>query len=311
MANKEKNFVSAVVYLHNCEDTVKGFMQALTDTLSNGFEHAEIICVNDACTDDSVAIVKEISDNTPGVNISLINMSYFHGLEASMNAGIDLSIGDFIFEFDSTVMDYREELVMEVYRKSLEGYDIVNAVPDKNQKLSSTIFYKVFDMFSDTKYLMTTQRFRIISRRVLNRILGMNITTPYRKVVYAGSGLRVESIVYDAAAVKEKNDKKQRRFRRYLATSSLVLFTDIGYKISGFMTVVMMLLAAFFAIYGVVIYLTGSPVEGWTTTTLFLSVAFFGLFAILTVIVKYLQIIVDLTFRRKHYSFESIQKLTK
>ena len=62
--------------------------------------------------------------------------------------------------------------------------------------------------------------------------------------------------------------------------------------------------------YSVVIYLTQNPVEGWTTTILFLSFAFFGLFSVLTVIIKYLQIIVDLIFKRKTYNFESIEKLT-
>ena len=42
-----------------------------------------------------------------------------------------------------------------------------------------------------------------------------------------------------------------------------------------------------------------------------LSVAFFALFGILTVIIKYLQLLVDLVFKRKQYNFESIEKLTK
>jgi len=33
------------------------------------------------------------------------------------------------------------------------------------------------------------------------------------------------------------------------------------------------------------------------------------LFGILTVIIKYLQILVDLVFRRRKYSFESIEKM--
>lgn len=37
---------------------------------------------------------------------------------------------------------------------------------------------------------------------------------------------------------------------------------------------------------------------------------FFGLFGVLTIIIKYLQLLVDLVFKRKHYSFESIEKLT-
>ena len=61
----------------------------------------------------------------------------------------------------------------------------------------------------------------------------------------------------------------------------------------------------------IVIFAMTNPVVGWTTTILFLSVAFFGLFGILTIIIKYLQLLVNLVFKRKHYSFEGIEKLTK
>ena len=44
---------------------------------------------------------------------------------------------------------------------------------------------------------------------------------------------------------------------------------------------------------------------------LFLSAAFFGLFAILTIVIKYLQLLIQLIHKRKNYSFESIEKLTK
>ena len=77
------------------------------------------------------------------------------------------------------------------------------------------------------------------------------------------------------------------------------------------MTVFMMIVSVFMVLYSVVVYLTANPVVGWTTTILFLSVAFFGLFGILTIIIKYLQLLVDLVFKRKQYSFENIEKLTK
>lgn len=77
------------------------------------------------------------------------------------------------------------------------------------------------------------------------------------------------------------------------------------------MTAFMMLMSIFMVIYSVVIYAAANPVEGWTTTILFLSVVFFGLFGVLTIIIKYLQLLVNLIFRRKHYNYESIEKLTK
>lgn len=76
------------------------------------------------------------------------------------------------------------------------------------------------------------------------------------------------------------------------------------------MTVLMMLMSIFMIVYSIVIYATETPVAGWTTTILFLSVAFFGLFGILTIIIKYLQLLINLIFKRKQYSFESIEKLT-
>ena len=160
---------------------------------------------------------------------------------------------------------------------------------------------------------MGTERFRVLSRRVINRISSMNKTVPYRKAVYANCGLRTENLKYrviEGRSVKQ-GDKREKEYRRDLAVDSLILFTQIGYRFSITMTVIMMLVAVAVAVYSVIIYLLSTPVAGWTTTIFFMAFAFFGLFAILTIIIKYLQILVDLVFKRKKYSFESIEKLTK
>lgn len=312
MANKEKTFVSSVIYVHNAESRLDGFLRTVISAMEENFEHSEIICVNDASDDRSVPKIREISASASQTSISVVNMSYFHGLELSMNAGIDMSIGDFVFEFDNTVADFDPEMIMEIYRKSLTGYDIVSASADRKEKLASKMFYRLFDSCSDRSSRMTTESFRVLSRRVINRVDSMNKTVPYRKAVYANCGLKTANIKY-TPVVKEKHvtDKKEKRFRSGLAIDSLILFTRMGYAFSKIMTALMMIMSIFMLVYSLVVYLTATPVEGWTTTILFLSVAFFGLFGILTVIIKYLQLLVDLVFKRKQYSFESIEKLTK
>lgn len=312
MINKEKNFVSAVVYVHNAEQRIENFLKDLINVMETNFEHSEIICVNDCSEDDSIGKIKNVSSIATTTSVSVINMSYFHGLELAMNAGADMSIGDFVFEFDNTVMDYDIDMIMKVYNRSLEGYDIVSASSNKSQKMSSAIFYKVFDMFTDLSYKMRTESFRILSRRVINRISSMNKTIPYRKAIYANCGLKTDNLVYDLIEnVRNKEDKREKKYRTRLATDSLILFTEVGYKFAKVMTGLMMLMSLFMIAYSLVVYLTAHPVEGWTTTIMFLSVAFFGIFGILTVIIKYLQILVDLVFKRKQYSFESIEKITR
>ena len=141
----------------------------------------------------------------------------------------------------------------------------------------------------------------------------MNKTTLYRKAVYANCGLQTANIKYTAASTDEKSkvDREERKYRSRLAADSLILFTQVGYRFSITMTFLMMFLSIIFLVYTLIIYFTAHPVEGWTTTVLFLSLAFLGLFGILTIVVKYLQLLVDMVFRRKHYSFESVEKITQ
>lgn len=194
---KEKNFVSAVVYVHNAENRIEKFLRSLIQLLEDNFEHAEIICVNDASLDGSIEKIKSASQAAEDMNITVVNLSYFHGLEIAMNAGMDLAIGDYVFEFDNTVMDYDISEIIKVYRKALEGFDIVSASADKKAKFSSRLFYYIYQKFAvNPTSQMRTESFRILSRRVLNRIAHMNKTIPYRKAVYAYSGLKTEHMVY-------------------------------------------------------------------------------------------------------------------
>jgi Glycosyltransferases involved in cell wall biogenesis len=312
MTNKEKNFASAVVYIHNAENRVEIFLTTIMEVMEENFEHSEIICVNDSSDDNSLNLIKKVSVLASTTSISVINMSYFHGLELSMNAGVDMSIGDFVFEFDNTYLDFASSVVMDIYHTLLKGYDIVSASSDRKEKFTSKIFYKVFDRYTDLSYKMTTESFRVLSRRVINRISSMNKTVPYRKAIYASCGLKTNNIKYksiDHTIVL--SDKKEHKFRFGLAVDSLILFTEVGFSFAKIMTVFMMLMSIFMTLYSIMIYATSNPVAGWTTTILFLSVAFFGIFGVLTIIIKYLQLLVDLVFKRKHYSFESIEKLTK
>lgn len=313
MDNKEKNFISAVIYVYNAKEHITAFMQMLITVLEANFEHSEIICVNDCSEDESLQLIRESAKSAKVTNISVLNMSYFHGLELAMNAGVDLAIGDFVLEFDTTVLDYKPEEIMHVYQRALEGYDIVSASPDKRQKFTSNLFYFIFDKFTDLSHKMYSEAFRILSRRVINRVSSMNKTVPYRKAAYAHCGLKTGNMVYQqtGGTANRQNDIQEKKYRRRLAVDVLILFTDMGYRFSMSMTFIMMLMVFAIAVYSVVIYIIGNPVEGWTTTILFLSFSFFGLFGILTIIIKYLQILIDLVYRRKRYSFEGIEKLTR
>ena len=254
MTNKEKSFASVVIYVHNAEKRIENFLKTIIEVMEGNFEHSEIICVNDSSDDNSLALIKKTSEIASTTSVSVVNMSYFHGLELSMNAGLDLSIGDFVFEFDNTYLDFDPAVIMDIYRRLLQGFDIVSASADRREKFTSKLFYKAFDRYSDLSCKMSTESFRVLSRRVLNRIDSMNKTIPYRKAVYANCGLKTDNIRYRVVdQISRTTDKKERTFRSHLAVDSLILFTEMGYSFAKIMTVLMMCMSIFMIAYSIII----------------------------------------------------------
>ena len=308
--NKEKNFVSAVVYCRDNKSTVGAFLKAVNETLKENFEKYEIICVNDCSNEDIVGAVNTFCEENTVKSLTVVNTSFYQGLENAMIAGLDIAIGDFVFEFDSTVLDFDPQMIMDVYRRSLQGNDVVFAVPQTSQKASSKLFYSLFNKFSTSEHKITTVRFSVISRRGINRVKSMGVKTVYRKAVYASCGLPVAHMDYKPNGKNNTADSAAQT-KRELALNSLILFTDIGYKISFALTVLMSVVLVAAGIYTVAVFFSANPVAGWTTTMLVMSFGFFGLFVILAFVLKYLSVILNLVFTHKQYVIESVQKITK
>ena len=312
MVNKQKCFVSSVIYVHNAEKRISDFLEVIIGAMEANFEHSEIICVNDCSDDRSLDVIRDCSSIAKTTNITVINLSYFHGLEFAMNAGIDIAIGDFVFEFDTTFIDYDPQEIISVFMHSLEGFDIVSASPERKERFSSALFYWVFERYSNNRYKLSTESFRVLSRRLINRVKSMNRAVPYRKALYVNSGFKTDVYKYKVVGShNNKMDKREKAYRSGLAVDILLLFTELGYSFAKYMTIAMMILSILMLGYSILTYFMANPVEGWTTTVLFLSISFFGLFGILTIVIKYLQLIVNLIFKRSHYVYESIEKLTE
>lgn len=303
---KEKNFVSAVVYMHNDETLAEDFLVSLDKTLSETFLKYEIIVVNDHSSDRSAeAVRRAVAERGLGC-VTLLTMSYNQGLETSMNAGVDLAIGDFVFEFDSMYVDFPWQTVVSIYRHSLSGYDIVNACNGRRQRLSSGIFYALMNKYAHLQYHIETETFRVLSRRAINRVHDLSESIPYRKAAYANCGLRMATKTYEPTAALRPKPQKG---RVGLAIQSLILFTDVAFRVSVSIALLMVAITIGVAIYALAYFFLENPVEGWTTTILFLSFSFCCLFIILSMILKYLSTIVGMNFTRKTYVVEAIDKL--
>ena len=306
---KEKNFISAVIYVRNNEDNIIECLETINNYLKDNFLSYEIICVNDDSSDKSVEKIKEFSVKTDSEIISILNMSYFQGTEQSMHAGVDLSIGDFVYEFDTTTISYPAEILRQVYDKCLSGFDIVSAYPKSSGHKQSSLFYKLFNKYFDSIYKIKTEAFRILSRRSINRIQSMSDSIPFRKAVYANCGLKSSSIEYEKIKELPHTHEKEREIQIETGINALILYTDISYKLAMNIVLIIALCTIAMAIYTCFVFVLGIPVKGWTTTMLFLSFGFFAITFILAILIKYTSLILRIVFQKQKYIIESIEKL--
>ena len=301
--NKEKNFLSSVIYLHDNQQNAVDFFNELDALLADRFEKYEYIVVDDACDEGTINRIKEWAQNRT-CPLTIVHLSLYHGKESAMNAGLDAAIGDYIFEFDTAQNLFDINIVFQAYELALQGNDIVCVCPT-HVKLSSRLFYKIFNRNSRSKYELQTDAFRLVSRRAINRVHASNSYMPYRKAAYAASGLKMVSLSFDGSVQDGSNG------RMSLAIDSLALYTDAGFKLSIGITLFMMAAALFELIYTIVIYCIGKPIEGWTTMMLVMTFGFLGLFIILSIIIKYLSLNMDMIFRKQKYLVESVEKIQK
>ena len=312
--NKEKNFVSCVIYLYNEGHGIEHFLSLICGVMQEHFEKYEIICVNDGCMDDTVEQVKAfLAEQTDKPVVSLINLSYYQGVESAMNAGRDLAVGDFLFEFDRCEPDFDPSLIIDVYHMALEGYDVVAAAPKYGVSLSSKLFYLIYNLGSRYQGKIRQERFRLVSRRAINRVNQMNTYIPYRKAMYINCGLKRDTICYDNKSVTKKpHNREERDNRSGLAMDTIIIFTNVLEKLSMMVSVI--LFGALLVMFGYLVYSIFSkvrPVEGWLSIMSLMSFGFFMVSAMLTIILKYLSVLLNMGFRRQRYVIEGVEKLTQ
>lgn len=237
MDKKESVFISAVLYLSDHAKKSEKFIENLLEGLKAYFQHYELIIVNDCCTNHE-HFLKKVLPSFGDSTITVVHMSVKQGIEACLKAGLDVSIGDFVFEFDTLDFNFEKDLLWDVYQDALKGNDIVSVEPKQNN-FSRRLFYRLFNKYSNAEYDIHASAFRLVSRRAINRVLELKMSSSFRQAMYASCGLKNSRIEYKGSA----SLKKARGLN--LAIDSFLLYTDFSKRVC---IVSMFLLVAFFSI---------------------------------------------------------------
>lgn len=298
---KQQNFISAVIYVNNNENEIPFFFNSIKNIFDEHFEYYELVAVNASSSDASLQVLAEW-DKAFDKPLTVIHMSTHQSREACMNAGLDISIGDFIYEFDCIKENVPWDFVYKAYEMAISGNDVVSVSPDK-VNLKSKLFYQIFNRNCNSPYSISSDIFRLVSRRALHRAHAINPYLLYRKGAFACSGLKCVTLKYKGRNVYTTDNKWE------LFIDSLLLYTQFGYKVSIGISITMALITLSLFIYTIVIYSLNISITGWTSMMMMISLGLSSIFIISTVIIKYLDLLLKLLNQSERYLVENVEKI--
>jgi dolichol-phosphate mannosyltransferase len=296
--------ISIVIPVYKAEDCLQVLYDRLRASLEIINSDFEIILVEDCGGDRSWEIICELAKSDP--RVKGIQFSRNFGQHYGITAGLDHCDGDWVVVMDCDLQDRPEE-IPRLYEKAQEGYDVVLARRGKRKdpllkRLKSSLFYKVFNYFTELEYDSEVGNFRIISRRVAENFRLM------REQLRFFGGI-VDWMGFTTTSVNVSHEERFAGQSTYtfsklwkLASETIIAYSDKPLRICislGF------LISAFAFAYGVVILLRaliyGSPITGWSS--LIISLYFLGgiIISILGILGIYLGKTFDETKKRPLY----------
>ncbi len=305
---KESVYVSAVVYLNR----MKGFteyIEKLDNALNMYFTNAEIIIVNNG-EGEFDSILQSKTEHLSS-EIIVVNMPWKQDVEKAMFAGIDAAVGDFIFEIETPVFHYNDNIFHDMYKKAVAGgFDIYSANSAKGG-IFSRLFYNIIRKISYLNIDLQTEEIRLVSRRVLNRVRDSSQKVKYRKMLYALSGLKYGTMNFEPLFKVKRHDPRGFLGRLDMGINILILFSYIGTQISALFSFIFIIIFILFTAYTLYYYFVfGNVAEGWTTLVILLSFGFSGIFFILGILGKYLSLLL-IEKQQKPYIVNNVRKIEK
>lgn len=167
-----------IVPVFNEEDCLDEILRRLTgvrDSLKASLD-VSFLFVNDGSKDKSADILKTFAEKFEYVKV--INFARNFGHQIAVTAGINNTNADYVAIIDADLQD-PPELIVDMYKKSLEGYDIVygkRLKRDKEtmfKKLTAFGFYRVLNYMCNLDIPKDTGDFRLITKNVVDVLKNM------------------------------------------------------------------------------------------------------------------------------------------
>lgn len=260
---------SLVVPVYNESEIINDFYEELLRVMEATRKNFEIIFVTGGNTDDTLNILKNISQSDKRVKI--VNMSHRFDYQAALTAGLDYSSGKAVITMDGD-LQHPPQVIPSLIKEWENGYDIVYTIRDDTlgesllKKISSQSFYFVLKLLTNIDFEKNCADFRLLSRKAVESFKRFPERKRYIPGIISTLGFKKTGVRY----ICKKRDKGKSKFnyRRMLslAIDGIFSFSIIPVRIITFLGLVMTFFSIIYLIF-IVFWSILNPdsIGGWAS----------------------------------------------
>jgi polyisoprenyl-phosphate glycosyltransferase len=308
---KNKETLAIICPVYNEEEVIELFYKTLKKVLqkiSLSYK-SQIIFVLDKSSDNSFKILKSLCQKDKIVSVILLSKRFGH--QTALLAGLDACDSDVVIMMDSD-LQHPPSLIPKMLAEYKKGYEVIYTIrtEDKDKsfvrEISSKLFYKILNYFSEIKLSPGEADFRLVSKRVYS-LFKQNIReqNPFFRGLFFWVGFNRKGVSFSASA-RAKGESKYNVSRLIkFALLGIISFSKKPLQISIYFGLLISTLSFLFLIYIISLFLFGKYMpSGWTTIAVLIS--FFGgvQLVFIGIIGEYIGQIYDQVKSRPHYIIE-------
>jgi glycosyltransferase involved in cell wall biosynthesis len=248
---------------------ITGLIEELKSRHGISSREIEIILVNDGSKDNSLALLIDLARQNPAFKV--INLSKNFGHQIAATAGIEYATGNAVVLIDADLQD-PPEVILDLYAKHKEGYDVVYAVRKQRdgesrfKLLTAKLFYRLMRAMTSINIPLDTGDFRIMGRNVVNVFKSMQEKHRFIRGMITWVGFSQTGLYYERKERFAGQSKyplvKMVRF----AWDAITSFSTIPLRLVSYLGFGVAFLGFLYSIYVVYLKLfTNATVSGWSS----------------------------------------------